>query len=160
MPGDLSISTLPEDDAPSGGRPRPEGEPYQDRPDAFGLGADDWVSLASGDRDNYTRAAMLWWALAGVPDDQGPAGKTEGALHNLLASLSADARGLVAAARSARDENVRAMAGALDNLCRRLDLAAEIADALVEAEVDRPSHRERTAPRLPAKLGKQERARR
>ena len=158
MPGDLSFSTLPIDDEPPSGQPRMEGEPYQDRPDAFGLGADDWVSLASGDPEHYTHAAMLWWALAGVRDDGGPVRKTDGALHNLLASLSADARGLMAAARSARDENVNAMAGALDNLCRRLDLAAQIADALVEAEIDRPSHREKEAPRLPAKQGKQKRA--
>ena len=128
-----------------GGKPGPEGDdddnPYVDREDAFGLSSDDWISLTGGSPEFYSRTAMLWWALAGVEDDGGPVPKTEAALRNFLLAIRADVHALMAASRRSTDDSVRALAGSLENVCRRLELAAEIAETLLGAEVERPLHR-------------------
>jgi hypothetical protein len=152
-PDSLALPS-PDDGAPD----RPDTGPFRDPPDAFGLTKDDWISLShGGSTEFYGRTAMLWWALAGVEDDDGPVPKTDAALTNFLVSIHADVRALMVAASSARNRDVRSMAGSLENVCRRLELAAEISEALLGAEYDRASHAEEKAPRLPPGRAKKKR---
>ncbi len=82
---------------------------------------------------------MLWWALAGVPDDDGPVTKTGLALCDYLRALGADVRALMAATRGAHRGEIGDLSGALENLWRRMELAADIAkrqDDLRDDEAD------------------------
>ncbi len=127
-------------------RPKPDPEeddapPDPQDPDAFGLSSDDWISLTGGNHEYYSSTAMLWWALAGVEDDAGPFPKTDAALRNFLLAIYADLNGLMAAARGSSNDRVMAIAGTLENACRRVLLAAEIAETLTHAEYDRDEHK-------------------
>jgi hypothetical protein len=138
---------------PNPGHARSDAPEHPNHPDAFGLTSDDWISLSSGTPEHFSPTAALWWALAGIEGDGDPDLKTEAALRNLLVSVGADVRALMATSRSSMDENVRSIAGALANVCRRLDLAAQIAESLLGHEIDRPAHAHRTkrkAPQPPA----------
>jgi hypothetical protein len=145
--GEANAGSKPKPDpsAKPSGKPGPDGddEPDPDPEDAFGLSSDDWISLTGGSPEFYSRTAMLWWALAGVEDDGSPVSKTEAALRNFILAVRADVQALMATTRCSSEDNVRALAGSLENVCRRLALAAEIAETLIEAEFDRPVHRQK-----------------
>jgi hypothetical protein len=95
--------------------------------DAFGLTADDWQSLLRYHPDEFTGPALLWWALCGFSLDDDPARMTKGRLPELLLAIKADACALARLASDSRDEEVRALGPALENLHRRIAVAAEIA---------------------------------
>jgi hypothetical protein len=109
--------------------------------DAFGLTSDDWMSFLGYGPEYYSGPAMLWWALAGVAEDQeGPCIMREHPFLTLLTSVASDARALATLASSSHQDDVRALAPALHNLHRRITTAAQIAvrmDDLNEDE-DRP----------------------
>src|SRR4051812_31935373 len=94
--------------------------------DAFGLTPDDWASFQGGGPAHYTGPAMLFWALAGIFDQERPFVMSS-PIADLLASLTADARALATLAASSTDENLRTLAWALRNHQRRLATATEMA---------------------------------
>jgi hypothetical protein len=103
--------------------------------DAFGLTLEDWASLLDLGLDTTTGPALLWWALAGSSSKGGYA-VTANPFPDLLASVAGDARALATLASSSAQEDVRALAPALQNLHRRLATAAEIACRARDLEED------------------------
>jgi hypothetical protein len=104
---------------------------FADR-DAFGLTRDDWWSFLGDGPEFYSGPALLWWALVGSTLDHGPNAMSDGPLPELLSSILGDVRALATLASTSQDDDVQALAPALENLCRRIATAAEIATRLQE----------------------------
>jgi hypothetical protein len=117
--------------------------------DAFGLTEDDWASLLGFGLDTCTGPALLWWALGGSPRKGGYA-MIATPFPDLLISLAGEACALAMLTSSSSQEEVRALAPALQNLHRRLATAAEIARRAKDLEEDdRRMAREAPAARDP-----------
>jgi hypothetical protein len=111
-------------------------EAFFEERDPFGLTSDDWMSYLGFSPDGYTGPAMLFWALAGDSRERGEYPMNGRGLPALLSSVAGDARALATLAFSSREEDVRALGSALDNLYRRIATATEIAIRMANEEED------------------------